>query len=183
MKIKYYISNKISLDKGNEITINPNTKIKKNKIVVKGKNNKLFIDEGANLRGVIIDIRGENCVVHIGKNTIIGQDSYITVKERGKKVIIGEECMFSRNVKIMGSDGHDILSQGEKINYAKDIIIEDRVWLADNVTVLKGVRIGEGSVVAINSTVTKKVENKSIVGGNPAKEIKKDISWRKELIY
>ncbi len=62
-------------------------------------------------------------------------------------------------------------------------MIEDKVWLADNVTVLKGVTIGKGSVVAINSTVTKDVVVQSIVAGNPAKEIKKDISWRKELIY
>ncbi len=183
MKIKDYINNKISIEKENVVEIHKSSKVKKNKIVIKGKNNRVIIGENANLRGVIIDIRGENCLLHIGKNTIIGQDSYITIKEKGKKVIIGQECMLSRNVKIMSSDGHDILSQGKKINYAKDIIIEDKVWLADNVTVLKGVTIGKGSVVAINSTVTKDVIVQSIVAGNPAKEIKKDISWRKELIY
>ncbi len=183
MKLIHRINNKISIDKENEIIINSKSKVKHNKIIIKGKKNKIIIDEGANLRGVIIDVRGENCYLYIGKNTIIGQESYITVKEQNKKVIIGKNCMFSRNVKIMGSDGHDILSKNERINFAKDIIIGDKVWLADNVTILKGVEIGNGSVVAINSTVTKKVNEKTIVAGNPAKEIKKEITWSTELNY
>lgn len=54
----------------------------------------------------------------------------------------------------------------------KDVIIEDGVWVGCNVTILKGVHIGKGSVIAAGSIVTKDVPPYSIVGGNPAKVIK-----------
>jgi len=53
------------------------------------------------------------------------------------------------------------------------IIVEDDVWIGMNCLILSGVTIGKGSVVAAGSVVTKNVEPYSIVGGNPAKEIKK----------
>ena len=53
-----------------------------------------------------------------------------------------------------------------------DVIIGNDVWIADNVTIMSGVRIGDGAVIACNSHVVKDVEPYSIVGGNPAKFIK-----------
>lgn len=47
----------------------------------------------------------------------------------------------------MTSDGHDIVSDNMRINPAKSIKLEDKVWIADNVTILKGVNIGSHSVV------------------------------------
>ncbi|WP_208861323.1 CatB-related O-acetyltransferase [Flavobacterium plurextorum] len=60
------------------------------------------------------------------------------------------------------------------------IILEDEVWLGSNVTVMSGVKIGKGAIVAAGSVVTKDVVPFSIVGGNPAKFIR----WRipEELI-
>ena len=53
-----------------------------------------------------------------------------------------------------------------------DVIIGNDVWIADNVTIMSGVSIGDGAVIACNSHVVKDVEPYSIVGGNPAKFIK-----------
>ncbi len=91
--------------------------------------------------------------------------------------------MFSRNVKIMTSDGHDILENSKRINYAKDINIGNHVWLADNTTILKGVTIGDNSIIGINSTVTKSVPINSIAAGNPAKVVKSSIYWEETLTY
>lgn len=52
------------------------------------------------------------------------------------------------------------------------VIVEDEVWIGTNVTVISGVKIGRGSIVAAGSVVTKDVKPFSIVGGNPAKFIK-----------
>jgi virginiamycin A acetyltransferase len=54
-----------------------------------------------------------------------------------------------------------------------DTIIGNDVWLGNSVTVMPGVKIGDGAVVGTNSTVTKDIEPYSIVGGNPAKLIRK----------
>lgn len=52
------------------------------------------------------------------------------------------------------------------------VVIENDVWIGESVTIMSGVRIGSGSVVAANSLVHKDVEPYTIVGGNPAKMIK-----------
>jgi len=67
-------------------------------------------------------------------------------------------------------------------SYLKKVIIEKNVWIGDNVMIVPGVTIGEGSIVAMGSVVTKSIPKYSIVGGNPAKIIKKrDIEKYKEL--
>jgi len=55
-----------------------------------------------------------------------------------------------------------VLSEGRRINLAKDIVIGDRVWFGDNVTVLKGVTVGNDSVLGIDAVVTKPVPPNSI---------------------
>jgi virginiamycin A acetyltransferase len=109
----------------------------------------------------------------------------------GDKLIIGKFCMIASGVKfIMNGANHltksistypfAIFGQGwEKAMEGKtypnkgDIIIGNDVWIGHNATIMGGVRIGDGAIIATNSTVVKDVEPYSIVGGNPAKEIKK----------
>lgn len=83
----------------------------------------------------------------------------------------------------MTSDGHDILRHGKRVNPAKSIYIGSHVWLADNVTVLKGVSIGNDSIVGINSTVTKSLEANTVAAGNPARIIQTSTDWRDVLTY
>lgn len=66
-------------------------------------------------------------------------------------------------------DPSDMVSNG-------DIIIENDVWIGYNATIMDGVTIGNGAVIAANAVVTKDVEPYSIVGGVPAKLIKKRFS-------
>lgn len=62
--------------------------------------------------------------------------------------------------------------------YDKDVIIEEDVWIGANVTILKGVTIGKLSIIAAGALVIKDVPPYSIVGGVPAKFLKK--KWDKE---
>ncbi|MGZ5209183.1 MAG: acyltransferase, partial [Sulfuricurvum sp.] len=90
---------------------------------------------------------------------------------------IGNNCMLSRNINILTSDGHPIYQNEQRINLAQSILIGNRVWLSDDVTILKGVTIGEGSIVGIHSLVTKSVPVHSISVGVPAKVVKSEIDW------
>ncbi|MCW8896108.1 acyltransferase [Sulfurimonas sp.] len=164
-------NNKIVLDDKKSL------KISKTKIVIKGSNNTLHIKSNAHIRNSFIEIVGDNCSVTIGKNCIIGDECYLSAKETNTKLKIGDGCMLSRNAKLMTSDGHPIYQNSKIINHAKDIIINDNVWIADNVTILKGVEVGNNSIVGINSVLTKSIPEHSIAAGNPAKIIKQDISW------
>ena len=170
------IRNKIRIKGRVSLDIAKSAKIAGCDISIRGENNRLEVEEGATLRKSQIEILGNNCSISIGKNCIIGHGCYISAKE-GKKVVIKADCMLSRNVKLMTSDGHPIFQNERVINKGADIVIEEHVWLADNVTVLKGVNIGKNSVAGINSTVTKDIEKGSIVAGNPAKVVKTDVTW------
>ena len=111
-----------------------------------GKNGKLIVGKNSRLNGVHIDARE---LVKIGNNVRIAPYSII-----------------------LDSDFHDIkdhFSDGA----SKPVIIEDDVWIATRATILKGVTIGYGSVIAAGAVVTKSVPPKSIVAGVPAKVIRK----------
>lgn len=116
----------------------------------------------------------------------------------GDKLIIGKFCMIASDVKfIMNGANHltnslstfpfAIFGNGwenamDGKNYPKkgNINIGNDVWIGYNATIMAGVTIGDGAIIAANSTVIKDVEPYSIVGGNPAKEIKRRFS--KEVI-
>lgn len=88
-------------------------------------------------------------------------------------IVIGEKtCIGKEAYLITGS--HNISSNRFEL-VTKPITIGNCCWLTTGVTVLQGCAIGDYSVVAANSTVTKDIEPWSVVGGNPAKFIKKRI--------
>ena len=100
-------------------------------------------------------------------------------------VKIGSYFHSGTNVKIMlGShdyDHDDRIPYGNK-HTSKKVIIDDFVWLGDDVTISGNVHIGEGAIVAIGSVVVKDVPRCAIVGGNPAKVIKyRDIEHFEKL--
>ncbi|MCK9546754.1 MAG: acyltransferase [Sulfurospirillaceae bacterium] len=172
------LRNKFRIQRANNIDFGKNIKMSKCKIIIKGTNNTLCIGDNSILRDVFFEIIGTNCSIIIGKNSTIGHNSYLSAKGNKILLTVGKNCMFSRNVKIMTSDGHPIFLNGKKYNLEKSIIIENNVWLADGVTVLKGITIGENSVIGINSTLTKSIPSNTISAGNPAKIIKENITWK-----
>ena len=112
----------------------------------------------------------------------------------GDKLIIGKFCMIASDVKfIMNGANHltkslttypfAIFGNGwenamENKSYPQkgDITIGNDVWIGYNATIMAGVTIGDGAIIATNATVIKDVEPYSIVGGNPAIKIKKRFS-------
>jgi acetyltransferase-like isoleucine patch superfamily enzyme len=107
------------------------------------------------------------------KNISIGQNSVVNKKVlldgRGGQLTIGNNVDIAQetNIWTLEHDVHDDFH----ISKGGDVIIEDYVWIASRVTILPGVKIGRGAVVAANSVVTKDVAPMSIVGGVPAKVI------------
>jgi virginiamycin A acetyltransferase len=109
----------------------------------------------------------------------------------GDKLIIGKFCMIASDVKfIMNGANHltnslsaypfaifgngwEHAMDGKQYPHKGDIVVGNDVWIGYNATIMAGVTIGDGAVIAANSTVIKDVEPYSIVGGNPAVLIKK----------
>lgn len=171
-----------------------------------GDRNRITIGEGCILYNLKFHIRGSNHVVEIGKNCrftrsgliwleddgctlSIGQgttmvDATLAVTEPGSRIAIGEECMFANDIDVRCGDSHSILdaASGKRINYAEDVTIGRHVWIAAHTIILKGVTIGENSVIASGAIVTRSCDPGSILAGNPAKVIRKGISWQRERV-
>ncbi|QHT72151.1 acyltransferase [Rhodocytophaga rosea] len=107
----------------------------------------------------------------MGNNSYINPNCIIICQE---KIEIGNECAISWNFTAMDTDLHHITGSP----LTAPIIIEDNVWIGANVTVLKGVRIGKGAVIAAQAVVTKNVPPHSLVAGNPAKLIREQVEWK-----
>lgn len=108
--------------------------------------------------------------LYMGKMSSIGE--FACIRCRGK-VNIGKNCCIGRDVYLL-SASHDISSPTFDMIMAP-INVGNNVWIATRSTVGKGVTIGEGAVIAAESNVVKNVEPWAIVGGNPAKPIKKRV--------
>lgn len=106
----------------------------------------------------------------LGRNSYINSDCKIRCRNEIK---IGNKCAISHDFTVMDSDFHKINGK----DLSKPVIIEDHVWIGTRVTVLKGVTIGEGSIVAAGSVVTKDIPPRCMAAGVPAKVIKEDVEW------
>ena len=104
----------------------------------------------------------------LGASSSIGDYSWVQCQD---VVQIGANCCIGEYVRII-SGSHDLASPNFDL-VTKPIKIMNNAWVATGATILQGVTIGEGAVVAAGSVVTKDVEPWTVVGGNPAKFIKK----------
>lgn len=126
-----------------------------------------------------------DCDIKGGQNICVGDGSQIgphclfwTTRARiciGKKVLMGPNVTIitgDHRVDVVGKHIIDVGDDEKLPEHDADVIIEDGVWIASNVTILKGVTVGEGSVLAAGAVVTQNVEPYAIYGGVPAKKIK-----------
>lgn len=123
---------------------------------------------------------GRKNIITIGDNFYMGRYSQI-----GCDAVIGDNVMFANNTALVGRYDHHYQQLGVPMRFAthvrdKDynwkgeglkVIIEDDVWIGFGSIIMNGTKIGQGSIIAAGSVVTKDVESFSIYGGVPAKKI------------
>lgn len=183
-------------ENGNSIVVGHGVVYKSSTIVFNEKNSSISIGDRCILNCHII--LGNNSHISIGEDSIIngrisigawssvviGRElnvtSNLTIRAvENTRILIGDNCLFASNIIIRSNDGHPIYDTKthKRLNLSKGIIIGKHVWLADEVAVLKGVKIGDGSIIAMRSVVTKNIPEKCIAAGIPAKVIKKGCTW------
>ena len=151
--------------------------INRSKIIVTGINNKVVINKGVKLRKAEIIIRGEGCSVVIGNNTTFGSVRMVNAG-KNNEILIGENCLFADQIEIWASDTHSIYNELDQlINKEKPVIIGDKVWIGSRVIILKGVHIGDGSIVGMGTTLTKDVPAAVVIAGSPPRIIKENVHW------
>lgn len=110
-----------------------------------------------------------------GKNISIGKNVFINSGCRFQDhggITIGDGALIGHNV-VMATLNHDIDPQKRSDMHPAPIFVGDNVWIGANATILAGVTIGDGAIVAAGAVVTKNVPPNVIVGGVPAKIIKR----------
>lgn len=151
------------------------------------------VNSGAREKVVI----GDNCSIWARfichRDGMISVGSYTTIRYKtlvgsAASVSIGNYCMISNNVTIMDNNNHPTSPQKRKElctggfysdlwdwSHAEKspIIIQDNVWIGERAIILKGVTIGEGSIVATGAVVFNDVPGYCIAAGNPARVIKR----------
>jgi len=115
-----------------------------------------------------------NSNIKIGDNVSFNGTS---ISCRTTMIIIGDNTIIAPNVIIVDSDFHSLSPQLARENnhdYASDrpVLIGKNVWIGMNSVILKGVSIGENTVIAAGSIVTNSLPSNIIAAGNPAKEIR-----------
>lgn len=125
--------------------------------------------------------------IEMGDNVTVGVGS--TIFTTGAKLIFQGHFISGPHLTIITGDhmsvpgkfidmvtSEDKQASGRAEEYDQDVIIEEDVWCGANVTILKGVTVGRGSIIAAGAVVTKDVPRYSIAGGVPAKTIKMRMS-------
>lgn len=180
-RINVYAYCAIDLHKGAKININNgilNIGVKKNR---KSKaETRLFMDTNARL-----NINGSRSFMY-NSDIQVFKDAELSFGSGNcnsglqivcaEKISIGKETYIGRDVWIRDNNGGHIIVQAGYTNSAP-VIIGDSCWIGSNVVIMKGVTIGDGSVIAANSVVTSNIPPHSLASGNPAQVISENITW------
>lgn len=132
-------------------------------------------------------IENGNVSVYYGTDIIVFNGAKLTFKGNAginqrvqiicmDSITIGNDVMISRDVVIRDNDGgHQILAEGYK--KTAPIIIGNHVWIGQGAMIMKGVTIGDGAIISAGAWVVSNVKPKTVVMGDPARSIQKNIEW------
>lgn len=190
---------------GNGIVVTPNTLVKISKsakVCVKGQlrlGQKKYRNSKWETR-LLVDDNGTfttdgDCIIGYGSDVEVFKNAELHIKGRNegiqsipgsncnttiicaKKIEIGHDVMIGRNVTIRDNNGgHYMNLPGYK--ESRPVIIGDKVWLCEGCTIMPGVKIGDGAIVGAGSIVFSNVPANTMVSGNPAKVVEKNVLWK-----
>lgn len=144
---------------------------------------KLYIREGGRLivrgynqigRGSLVWILEGGRIEFNGGESFTAGNNMIISKER---VTIGRRCQIAFGVTISDHDFHRTFDNGIQNPETLPVVIGDGVWIGMNATILKGVTIGDGAIVAAGAVVTRDVPPRAMVAGVPARIIKSEVEF------
>ncbi|HEY3552915.1 MAG TPA: acyltransferase, partial [Solirubrobacterales bacterium] len=131
-------------------------------------------------------IRCHEGLVEIGRKTVMGQECTISAYQH---VRIGEQCVIADRAMFIDFD-HGVVETERPIRlqgiYKRDVEVGNNVWIGYGACILRGVSVGDNSVIGTNSVVTKDVPANAIVGGVPARIIRmreapEELRWERPV--
>lgn len=165
---------RILLERPKNIILGQNVTIREDVWLQGGYKNKSIVVEDNSFIHRNCILRPAHGFIYVGKNCSINPFGYIRGSSKG--IVIGNNVQIGPRVTMISSNHKfndlsiDIQKQGIE---AKGIVLGNNIWVGTNVTILDGVTIGNGCVIAAGAVVTKSFEENSVIGGVPAKLLKK----------
>ena len=98
-----------------------------------------------------------------------------------QRIEFGAHTLLSWDVTVIDHDFHPVsdLQTGEVLNEPKPVLVGKGVWVGARATLLRGSVVGDGSVVSSNSVLNRAYDGENqIIGGNPARVLRKNIRWQ-----
>lgn len=174
--------------------------LKNSKIIINNGTLKIGIDFGYFDPGEF-DPRVDNCRIFLHNSTletygnvslypgvaIYARNAHIVIKNGAKvngpcriiskkRIEIGEECFIGSDSIIRDNDGHDI-SAGTDNEEAQEIKFGRHCWIGQKAIILKGVKLGDNTIVSAGAMVAKSFPADVVISGTPARIIKENVSW------
>lgn len=135
------------------------------------QNSKLIVNGRSSFAAMNTVEIAQGAILSIGKM----DTNYGTTIICSNKISIGDDVGIGRNVLIYDSSFHSTSLNNSLKN--KPLMIGNHVWISTGVTIAKGLKIENGAIISINSTVTRNVKAKTMVSGNPAKVVMTEVEW------
>ena len=95
----------------------------------------------------------------------------------GKKVFFGNDCLLAWNITVLDGDGHIIIRKHSKM-HEKSIYIGNHVWICPNSVILKGAKVGDGSIIATNTLITKEIKDNDVLVGFTNTILESEVTWK-----
>lgn len=150
------------------------------KVEIDGSRNVVEFGEGCDFRGKVY-VHGDGQTVRFGERSTAG-DLYILCAE-GCDVVVGRDCMISRQVDIRTTDGHSVIDRAtsRRVNVAQPITIGDHVWIGARAIVSKGSVVPDDCIVGAMSLVNRRFEEQgTVIAGVPARVVERGITWHRQ---
>ena len=190
--------------RGNDIDIRQ-ARLNRVQVIVEGNDNVVRIHPTCRLVGATFRLVGDGLRIELGQNVKVSRwaDFRLTgngasielerdctvegarfIAREGTHIQLGPECMLAYEVEIRTTDSHSIMdgSTGERINPDQSVVVGKHVWVGARTTILKGVSIGEDSVIATGSIVSKDIGSGVVAGGVPARVLRTGVNWDRRQI-
>jgi acetyltransferase-like isoleucine patch superfamily enzyme len=148
-------------------------------IKMTGSGHRLVIGKGAYLLGSRLCFEDNHCSISIGPSAVVYRGVHMGASEEGTAIEIGDHCCVSAQADIRTTDSHSVINlrTEKRVNPPGSVIIGKHVFIGERATILKGVTIGDGSMIGLAAVVTKDIPPYCVAAGFPARIIRENATW------
>lgn len=167
---------------GNHVVLGSSS-VRESGFALFGNGNRVVIGSAGKYQSLSILCEDSGNEVLISERTEVAGVTELIAME-GTRIVVGEGCLFSGRIRVRTGDSHSVIDlEGRRVNCSKDVIFGNRVWVGQDVTVLKGASVGHSCILGACAVVTRKFDAPNcVIAGNPAKVVREGVDWKVERL-